>query len=631
MFGKQHLLHFTPRFWRGISNWKEKRVLIIKTSYTRRLLHFVHPTEQRLLCALCHLDQRTNPVCFPIRNFHIFNLFTNTTKQTHHLVNLFDCNYCFTQKLTIFKFALETDRLKRLFKHSSSSVFCNNNYKVHKQLVTTPPNKNIMITIRALAILLALSSQAMAACVNDPEFEWPSYTDDGNPMQNCIQIRMKSERREAMCPIPEVNAACPHTCGTCCEDDDTYEFKLKFNEKLKGCEWILKNDKKKENRINNYCTENNEEGSLHSWDGQTVRDACPKSCNFCQELITAIDTPSETTTMFLSIVPTKSTTNEPSHIPSLIPSGSPSIQPSSSPSKTHTTFPSMVPSESTTNAEPTSQTSSETPTTYPSLVLSASPTHQPSWNPSDQPSSSLSTEEPSDSPTNTPSDEPSTEPSVELTPMPSSAPSTSQQPSKEPSLIPSLAPSTSQNPSIDHYPLPSSTPSTPNPSSLLTGSPTSKPSDLPTSMPPRSIKPSAPPTSSPTYAPSLKKPNLIMIITDEHNLRTLSCYRNYLANKCPNCNSTDVWGPNLVLDTPNIDALAEEGAIFTNFYTASPLCTPSRASFMTGLYPTFVGEADVNQGPLDPNLITWAEVLRSERGYHTGYMGKWHLDGTIKP
>ena len=140
----------------------------------------------------------------------------------------------------------------------------------------------IMITIWALAIVLALSSQqVMSACVNNPDFEWPSNTDDGNPMKNCTQIRMEPARREAMCPIPEVNFACPHTCGTCCEDDDTYKFQVKFGDKLKHCAWISRNDEKTEKRINNYCTKNNYEGKLYSWDGQTVRDACPKSCNFC--------------------------------------------------------------------------------------------------------------------------------------------------------------------------------------------------------------------------------------------------------------------------------------------------------------------------------------------------------------
>lgn len=51
---------------------------------------------------------------------------------------------------------------------------------------------------------------------------------------------------------------------------------------------------------------------------------------------------------------------------------------------------------------------------------------------------------------------------------------------------------------------------------------------------------------------------------------------------------------------------------------------------MTGMYPPFTGTTR-NRGELDPNLKTWADILREERGYRTSYMGKWHLDGDAKP
>lgn len=92
----------------------------------------------------------------------------------------------------------------------------------------------------------------------------------------------------------------------------------------------------------------------------------------------------------------------------------------------------------------------------------------------------------------------------------------------------------------------------------------------------------------------------------------------------------DVWGDNLSVHTPNIDSLAKDGAMFTHFYTSSPLCTPSRGTFMTGMYPPFTGTA-TNTGVLDAELKTWADILRDERGYKTSYMGKWHLDGDAKP
>ena len=60
-----------------------------------------------------------------------------------------------------------------------------------------------------------------------------------------------------------------------------------------------------------------------------------------------------------------------------------------------------------------------------------------------------------------------------------------------------------------------------------------------------------------------KKPNLVVIMTDEHNLRTLSCYRDYYLSKFPK-DVVDVWGENVFVDTPNIDSLAKEGALFVS-------------------------------------------------------------------
>ncbi len=120
------------------------------------------------------------------------------------------------------------------------------------------------------------------------------------------------------------------------------------------------------------------------------------------------------------------------------------------------------------------------------------------------------------------------------------------------------------------------------------------------------------------------KPNLVVIMTDEHNLRTLSCYREYYLSKFPK-EIVDVWGDNIFVSTPNIDSLAKEGAMFTNFYTTVPQCTPARASFLTGLYPFKTGAVE-NWDKMNKDSKTWAHVLQNE-GYATSYMGKWHLDG----
>jgi arylsulfatase A len=85
--------------------------------------------------------------------------------------------------------------------------------------------------------------------------------------------------------------------------------------------------------------------------------------------------------------------------------------------------------------------------------------------------------------------------------------------------------------------------------------------------------------------------------------------------------------------TPHLDRMATEGRVFTSFYVASGVCTPSRAALMTGCYPQRVGLArgsghavlfpgDVHG--LHPNEVTIAETLKTV-GYATGCFGKWHL------
>ncbi|MDQ8208240.1 sulfatase [Coraliomargarita sp. SDUM461003] len=125
--------------------------------------------------------------------------------------------------------------------------------------------------------------------------------------------------------------------------------------------------------------------------------------------------------------------------------------------------------------------------------------------------------------------------------------------------------------------------------------------------------------------PVNRKPNLIIIFTDDQGYADLSCF----------------GGKHVY--TPNIDQMAKEGARLTSFYVAAPLCTPSRAALMTGSYPARIDmdvpssitvEA-VSQKPfpvclagdgrgLNPSELTIAEVAQSA-GYKTGMFGKWHL------
>ena len=76
---------------------------------------------------------------------------------------------------------------------------------------------------------------------------------------------------------------------------------------------------------------------------------------------------------------------------------------------------------------------------------------------------------------------------------------------------------------------------------------------------------------------SLKRPNVLILITDEHNFRTLGCYRQLMSEE-----QAQMWGPDTVVETPHIDRLARQGTMFTQFYACS-VCAPTRASLMTGL------------------------------------------------
>lgn len=120
------------------------------------------------------------------------------------------------------------------------------------------------------------------------------------------------------------------------------------------------------------------------------------------------------------------------------------------------------------------------------------------------------------------------------------------------------------------------------------------------------------------------RPNLLIIQTDEHNFRTLGCYRDTLPEK-----QAYVWGKNVIVETPNIDWIAKNGAICTSFYASTPVCSPSRSSWISGRYPQNT-PVTTNNIPLNDTIISFAELLK-RAGYSTGYAGKWHLDGHGKP
>ena len=113
-----------------------------------------------------------------------------------------------------------------------------------------------------------------------------------------------------------------------------------------------------------------------------------------------------------------------------------------------------------------------------------------------------------------------------------------------------------------------------------------------------------------THGPS-KRPNILIIYPDQMRADAMGC----AGNEC--------------LKTPNLNRLAVEGVRFTNAFTSFPLCSPFRASLFTGKYAHSNGQFG-NHYPIPLSQDFLAEILR-DSGYRTGYVGKWHLDGGVKP
>jgi len=104
----------------------------------------------------------------------------------------------------------------------------------------------------------------------------------------------------------------------------------------------------------------------------------------------------------------------------------------------------------------------------------------------------------------------------------------------------------------------------------------------------------------------LERPNIILVMTDDLGWHDVG------------------FNGNEMIKTPNLDHLASQGIILERFYSASPVCSPTRASVLTGRNPFRIEIPTANAGHLKKEEITIPELLK-EQGYATAHFGKWHL------
>lgn len=115
-------------------------------------------------------------------------------------------------------------------------------------------------------------------------------------------------------------------------------------------------------------------------------------------------------------------------------------------------------------------------------------------------------------------------------------------------------------------------------------------------------------SSCKNVGPKQERPNILFIMADDHTTQAISCYEGIFAEKAK---------------TENIDRIAREGMRFTNVYCTNSICSPSRATILTGKYSHKNGLYTLGQS-FDTTQLTSSRILH-DAGYQTAVFGKWHL------